>query len=67
MPASSDPPVRQSHTSDVAGVPPLAVCQERAARALEAAEETTLDNVRELYARSARRWSELADRKASGS
>jgi hypothetical protein len=60
---SSDRPEKYAYRSAVAGVPPLRVCEERAADALKAAEETKLSNVRELYSRSALRWSELAEQK----
>lgn len=42
----------------------LDVCQVRAAEALKTAKETKLDNVRDLYSRSALRWSELAEQKS---
>jgi hypothetical protein len=46
-------------------VPPLSICEARAVEALEAAEETKLSNVADLYRRSALRWSELAGQKIS--
>ena len=60
---SADRPNKQPHRDEMAGVPPLTVCEARAAEALKAAEETKLGNVRDLYSRSALRWSELADQK----
>jgi hypothetical protein len=48
---------------DEAGVPSLTICEMRAAEALKVAEQTKLRNVRDLYARSALRWSELAEQK----
>jgi hypothetical protein len=44
-------------------VPSLTVCEARAAEALNAAKQTKLTNVRDLYTRSALRWSELANQK----
>lgn len=60
---SSDRSAKYARRDEVAGVPPVAVCEERAAQALQAAEETSLSNVRDVYERSALRWSELADLK----
>jgi len=60
---SSGPSEISDRREDVAGVPPAAVCEARASQALRAAAETKLSNVRELYRRSALRWSELADQK----
>jgi hypothetical protein len=58
---SSERSEKYARANDGAGVPSLAVCKERALDAREAAEKTQLGNVRKLDARSARRWSELAD------
>ncbi|MES2137372.1 MAG: hypothetical protein V4502_09995 [Pseudomonadota bacterium] len=63
---SSDRPGRHGHRVAEAGVPSLDVCHARAAEALKAAEATKLDNVRDLYSRSALRWSELAEQKITG-
>jgi hypothetical protein len=60
---SSDRSEKHAHRDGVAGVPSIAICKARAAEAREAAEGTNLSNVRELYTRSALRWSELADQK----
>jgi hypothetical protein len=59
---SADRTEPYAHRED-AGVPPVAVCEERAAEAQQAAQETDLTNVRDLYTRSALRWSELAHQK----
>ena len=59
---TSDRPKKPAHRDEMAGVPPLTVCEARAADALKAAEDEA-GNVRDLYSRSARRWSELADQK----
>jgi hypothetical protein len=64
---SSDRSAKQAYRDGVAGVPAVSICETLAARALEAAEETNLSNVRDLYTRSALRWSELADQKATHS
>lgn len=47
----------------VSGVPPASDCEKRAEAALQAAKATNLANVQKLYARSALRWSELANLK----
>jgi hypothetical protein len=60
---ASEGRVKHKHLDAPAGVPPLDVSETRAAQALQAAEESNLDNVRDLYQRSALRWSELADQK----
>jgi hypothetical protein len=66
-PMSSDRSAKRAHRDGVAGVPSVAICEARAAQALQAAEDTNLSNVREIYARSALRWSELADQKTTRS
>jgi hypothetical protein len=60
---SSDRRAKNHRLDEAAGVPSLAICESRAAQALQAADETLLENVRDLYERSALRWSELADQK----
>ena len=62
-PMSSDLPAKSAHRDGVAGVPPADVCEARAEQARRVAEETKLDNVRDLYTRSALRWAELAELK----
>jgi hypothetical protein len=64
---SSDRSAKQAHRDGIAGVPSVAICEARAVQALEAAEEANLSNLRDLYRRSALRWSELADRKTTRS
>jgi len=64
---SSDRSAKHAYRDGIAGVPSVAVCEARAAQALQAAEDTNLSNVREIYARSALRWSELADQKTTRS
>lgn len=63
---SSDQPLKFDHVNGAAGVPSLDICEARAAAAFQAAQETKLSNVRDLYERSALRWSELANQKIVG-
>ena len=60
---SSDRPAKHAHRDQAVGVPPLGVCEARAAECRQAAEKSNLSNVRDLYTRSALRWAELAELK----